>query len=189
MDMRKSGNLRMLMAAVLVLIFAMLVAGCDKQQSGAGSGSEQSAQSALEHVLSCTVQEAADFETASEEVKKTAETGDETGLVSVDGLETYFQMRFGDDLTEECMNRMTADRTIAVSIKLAEQYQSDILAEDIQLTERSGDEDMYDFEAKLVTAADSKQIASVTGVVAMKEESQAVWKISNLTVKVMDVIN
>ena len=173
------------MTTALVLTLVMAIAGCGKQQSGAGSGSEQSAQSALEHVLSCTVQEAADFETASEEVKKAAETGDETGLVSVDGLENYFQTRFGDDLTEECMNRMMADRTIAVSIKLEEQYQSDILAEDIQLTKRSGDEDMYDFEAKLVAAADSKQIASVTGVVTM-EESQSSWKISNLTVKVTE---
>lgn len=185
MDMRKSGNLWLIMIVALILTLVMAIAGCGKQQSGAGSGSEQSAQSALEHVLSCTVQEAADFETASEEVKKAVETGNETGLVSVDGLENYFQGRFGDDLTEECMNRMMADRTIAVSIKLAEQYQSDILAEDIQLTKRSGDENMYDFEAKLVTAADSKQIASVTGVVTM-EESQAVWKISNLTVKVTE---
>ena len=84
------------------------------------------------------------------------------------------------------MNRMMADRTIAVSIKLAEQYQSDILAEDIQLTKRSGNEDMYDFEAKLVIAADSKRIASVTGVVTM-EESQSSWKISNLTVKVTEL--
>lgn len=185
--MRKSGNLRMIMAAALTLACVMAIVGCGKQQSGAGSGSEQSAQSALEHVLSCTVQEADDFETASEEIKQAAaETGDETGMISVDGLETYFQGRFGDDLTEDCMNRMMADRTIAVSIKLAEQHQSDILAEDIQLTKRSGNEDMYDFEAKLVTAADSKQIASVTGVVTM-EESQSSWKISNLTVKVTEL--
>ena len=185
--MRKSGNLRMIMAAALTLACVMAIVGCGKQQSDAGSGSEQSAQSALEHVLSCTVQEAADFETASEEIKQAAaETGDETGMISVDGLETYFQGRFGDDLTEDCMNRMMADRTIAVSIKLAEQHQSDILAEDIQLTKRSGNEDMYDFEAKLVTAADSKQIASVTGVVTM-EESQSSWKISNLTVKVTEL--
>lgn len=185
--MRKSGNLRMIMAAALTLACVMAIVGCGKQQSDAGSGSEQSAQSALEHVLSCTVQEADDFETASEEIKQAAEeTGDETGIVSVDGLETYFQGRFGDDLTEDCMNRMMADRTIAVSIKLAEQYQSDILVEDIQLTKRSGNEDMYDFEAKLVTVADSKQVASVTGVVTM-EESQSSWKISNLTVKVTEL--
>ena len=183
--MRKSGNLWLAMIAALILVCVMAIAGCGKQQAGAGSGSEQSAQSALEHVLSCTVQEAADFETASEEIKQAAEeTGDETGIVSVDGLETYFQGRFGDDLTEDCLNKMMADRTIAVSIKLADQ--SDILAEDIQLTKRSGNEDMYDFEAKLVTAADSKQIASVTGVVTM-EESQSSWKISNLTVKVTEL--
>ena len=181
--MRKSGNLWLAMIAALILVCVMAIAGCGKQQSGAGSGSEQSAQSALEHVLSCTVQEAADFETASEEIKQAA--ADETGIVSVDGLETYFQGRFGDDLTEDCLNKMMADRTIAVSIKLAEQYQSDILAEDIQLTKRSGNEDMYDFEAKLVTVADSKQIASVTGVVTM-EESQSSWKISNLTLKVSE---
>ena len=183
--MRKSGNLRMIMAAALTLVCVMTIAGCGKQQAGAGSGSEQSAQSALEHVLSCTVQEA-DFETASEEIKQAAEeTGDETGIVSVDGLETYFQGRFGDDMTEDCLNKMMTDRTIAVSIKLAEQYQSDILAEDIQLTKKSSNEDMYDFEAKLVTAADSKQIASVTGVVTM-EERQSSWKISNLTLKVSE---
>lgn len=184
MGMRKSGNLRMIMTSALLLTLVMAVAGCGKKQVNAGS--EQSAQGALEHVLSGTVQEAADFETASEEVKKTVETGNETGLVSVDGLENYFQERFGDDLTEECMNRMMADRTIAVSIKLAEQYQSDILTEDMQLTKRSGDENMFDFEAKLVTAADSKQVASVTGVVTM-EESQSSWKISNLTVKVTEL--
>ena len=184
--MRKSGNLRMIMAAALTLVCVMTIAGCGKQQAGAGSGSEQSAQSALEHVLSCTVQEAADFETASEEIKQAAEeTGDETGIVSVDGLETYFQGRFGDDMTEDCLNKMMTDRTIAVSIKLAEQYQSDILAEDIRLTKKSSNEDMYDFEAKLVTAADSKQIASVTGVVTM-EERQSSWKISNLTLKVSE---
>ena len=121
--MRKSGNLWLAMIAALILVCVMSIAGCGKQQAGAGSGSEQSAQSALEHVLSCTVQEAADFETASEEIKQAAEeTGDETGIVSVDGLETYFQGRFGDDLTEDCLNKMMADRTIAVSIKLAEQY-------------------------------------------------------------------
>lgn len=184
--MRKSGNLWLAMIAALILVCVMAIAGCGKQQAGAGSGSEQSAQSALEYVLSCTVQEAADFETASEGIKQAAEeTGDETGIVSVDGLETYFQGRFGDDLTEDCLNKMMADRTIAVSIKLAEQYQSDILAEDIQLTKRSGNEDMYDFEAKLVTVADSKQIASVTGVVTM-EERQSSWKISNLTLKVSE---
>lgn len=53
--------------------------------------------------------------------------------------------------------------------------------EDIQ-KKKSGAEDMYDFEAKLVTSADSKQIASVTGVVTM-EESQSSWKISSLTLK------
>lgn len=184
--MRKSGNLWLVVIAALILACVMAIAGCGKQQSGAGSDSEQSAKSALEHVLSCTVQEAADFETASEEIKQAAaETGDETGMISVDGMETYFQGRFGDDLTEDCLNRMMADRTIAVSIKLAEQYQSDILAEDIQLTKRSGNEDMYDFEAKLVTSDDSKQVAKVTGVVAM-EESQSSWKISNLTLKVTD---
>ena len=94
--MRKSGNLRMIMAAALTLVCVMTIAGCGKQQAGAGSGSEQSAQSALEHVLSCKVQEAADFETASEGIKQAAEeTGDETGIVSVDGLETYFRGKFG----------------------------------------------------------------------------------------------
>ena len=185
--MRKSRNLWLVMIGALILACVMAIVGCGKQQSGADSGSEQSAQSTLEHVLSCTVQEADDFEAALEEIKQAAaETGDETGMISVDGLETYFQGRFGDDLTEECLNRMMADRTIAVSIKLAEQHQSDIQAEDIQLTEKSGAEDMYDFEAKLVTSADSKQVASVTGVVTM-EESQSSWKISNLTVKVTEL--
>ena len=68
--MRKSGNLWLAMIAALILVCVMTIAGCGKQQAGAGSGSEQSAQSALEHVLSCTVQEAADFETASEEIKQ-----------------------------------------------------------------------------------------------------------------------
>lgn len=78
--MRKSGNLWLAMIAALILVCVMAIAGCGKQQAGAGSGSEQSAQSALEHVLSCIVQEAADFETASEEIKQAAEeTGDETG--------------------------------------------------------------------------------------------------------------
>lgn len=80
--MRKSGNLWLAMIAALILVCVMAIAGCGKQQAGAGSGSEQSAQSALEYVLSCTVQEAADFETASEGIKQAAEeTGDETGIV------------------------------------------------------------------------------------------------------------
>lgn len=50
--MRKSGNLWLAMIAALILVCVMAIAGCGKQQAGAGSGSEQSAQSALEHVLS-----------------------------------------------------------------------------------------------------------------------------------------
>ena len=53
--MRKSGNLWLAMIAALILVCVMAIAGCGKQQAGAGSGSEQSAQSALEHVLSLLI--------------------------------------------------------------------------------------------------------------------------------------
>ena len=143
----KLKRLGRIFACMAVLMAMLLAAGCQKS----GNSSEESANAVLNQFLSGTVQVADEFDSQYAEIAS-AETGDETGMVSIDGMEDYFQKQFGEIMTADCIADLMADRSMIAPMKLAQQLDKDIIAQDIQLTAKSGEDNAYDFTAQLVTS-------------------------------------
>ena len=175
MKLKRLGRISACMAAMMVMLLA---AGCGKSSGS----SEESANAVLNQFLSGTVQDADEFDSQYAEIAS-AETGDETGMVSIDGMEEYFQKQFGEIMTVDCIADLLADRSMIVPMKLAQQMDKDIIAQDIQLTAKSGEDNAYDFTAQLVTSDDKQPVGTATGYVKMQSDNSN-WKASALTIKI-----
>lgn len=175
MKLKRLGRISVCMAVLMVMLLA---AGCQKS----GNSSEESANAVLNQFLSGTVQDADEFDSQYAEIAS-AETGDETGMVSIDGMEDYFQKQFGEIMTDACISDLMANRSMIAPMKLAQQLDKDIIAQDIQLTAKSGEENAYDFTAQLVTSDDKQPVGTATGYVKMQSDNSN-WKASALTIKI-----
>ena len=143
MKLKRLGRIFVCMAVLMVMLLA---AGCQKS----GNSSEESANAVLNQFLSGTVQVADEFDSQYAEIAS-AETDDETDMISVNGMDDYFQKQFGEIMTDACISDLMANRSMIAPMKLAQQLDKDIIAQDIQLTAKSGEENAYDFSAQLVT--------------------------------------
>lgn len=159
-------------ACMAVLMAMLLAAGCQKS----GNSSEESANAVLNQFLSGTVQDADEFDSQYAEIAS-AETGDETGM------EEYFQKQFGEIMTADCIADLLADRSMIAPMKLAQKLDKDIIAQDIQLTAKSGEDNAYDFSTQLVTSDDKQPVGTATGYVKMQSDNST-WKASALTIKI-----
>lgn len=175
MKLKRLGRISACMAAMMVML---LVADCGKSSGS----SEESANAVLNQFLSGTVQDADEFDSQYAEIAS-AETGDETGMVSIDGMKDYFQKQFGEIMTVDCIADLLADRSMIAPMKLAQQMDKDIIAQDIQLTAKSGEDNAYDFTAQLVTSDDKQPVGTATGYVKMQSDNST-WKASALTIKI-----
>lgn len=165
-------------ACMAVLMAMLLAAGCQKS----GNSSEESANAVLNQFLSGTVQDADEFDSQYAEIAS-AETDDETDMISVNGMDDYFQKQFGEIMTDDCISDLMANRSMIAPMKLAQQLDKDIIAQDIQLTAKSGEDNVYDFSAQLVTSDDKQPVGTVTGYVKMQSDNSN-WKASALTIKI-----
>ena len=86
-------------------------------------------------------------------------------------------------MTADCIADLLADRSMIAPMKLAQQMDKDIIAQDIQLTAKSGEDNAYDFTAQLVTSDDKQPVGTATGYVKMQSDTSA-WKASALTIKI-----
>ena len=175
MKLKRLGRIFVCMAVLMVMLLA---AGCQKS----GNSSEESANAVLNQFLSGTVQVADEFDSQYAEIAS-AETGDETGMVSIDGMEDYFQKQFGEIMTDACISDLMANRSMIAPMKLAQQLDKDIIAQDIQLTAKSGEENAYDFSAQLVTSDDKQPVGTAEGYVKMQSDNSN-WKAAALTIKI-----
>lgn len=165
-------------ACMAVLMAMLLAAGCQKS----GNSSEESANAVLNQFLSGTVQDADEFDSQYAEIAS-AETDDETDMISVNGMDDYFQKQFGEIMTDDCISDLMANRSMIAPMKLAQQLDKDIIAQDIQLTAKSGEDNVYDFSAQLVTSDDKQPVGTATGYVKMQSDNSN-WKASALTIKI-----
>ena len=171
-------RLKNIYVGVILLMTVIITAGWQKSSDS----SEESAKAVLNQFLRGTVQNANEFDSQYAEIAS-AETGDETGMVSIDGMEDYFQKQFGEIMTADCIADLLADRSMIAPMKLAQQLDKDIIAQDIQLTAKSGEENAYDFTAQLVTSDDKKPVGTAEGYVKMQFDNSN-WKASVLTIKI-----
>ena len=102
-------------------------------------------------------------------------TASEPGLVQVDdgGFAAFYQAQFGDCMTQQCLEKLLANRLPTRIASLSGQPAG------LTLQKRSGADHCYDFSADL-QAADGTNTASVTGTITMVKEDGA-WKASDLT--------
>ena len=170
--------LKNIYVGVILLVVVMMAAGCGKSSGS----SEESATAVINQFLSGTVQDANEFDSQYAEITS-AETGDETEMISVAGMDDYFQKQFGKIMTDDCIADLLADRSMIAPMKLAQQLDKDIIAQDIQLTAKSGEDDAYDFTAQLVTSDDKKLVGTAAGYVKMQSDNSN-WKASALTIKI-----
>ena len=172
--MMKLKRLGRIFACMAVLMAMLLAAGCQKS----GNSSEESANAVLNQFLSGTMQDADEFDSQYAEIASA-----ETGMVSIDGMEDYFQKQFGEIMTADCIADLLADRSMIAPMKLAQQLDKDIIAQDIQLTAKSGEDNAYDFSTQLVTSDDKQPVGTATGYVKMQSDNSN-WKASALTIKI-----
>jgi len=102
-------------------------------------------------------------------------TASEPGLVQVDdgGFAAFYQAQFGDCMTQQCLEKLLANRLPTRIASLSGQPAG------LTLQKRSGADHCYDFSADL-QAADGTTTASVTGTITMVKEDGR-WKAAALT--------
>lgn len=86
-------------------------------------------------------------------------------------------------MTDACISDLMANRSMIAPMKLAQQLDKDIIAQDIQLTAKSGEENAYDFSAQLVTSDDKQPVGTAEGYVKMQSDNSN-WKAAALTIKI-----
>ncbi len=166
-----------ILPVILLLVTAVSAVGCGQKDSGP----EQQSQAALELLLSCTMEQAEDFDAAmSTAFAETAESS-EIGLTvgNDDELMGYLTDRFGGTMTDACIEDLTMNRMIYRSAALAKDFGSDVNADDVELTKRPDEEECYDFSAELKTSA-GNPAAKASGTVWMEKDG-AEWKVSHIT--------
>ena len=175
MKLKRLGRISVCMTVLMVMLLA---AGCRKSSNS----SEESANAVLNQFLSGKVQVADEFDSQYAEIAS-AETDDETDMISVNGMDDYFQKQFGEIMTDACISDLMANRSMIAPMKLAQQLDKDIIAQDIQLTAKSGEENAYDFSAQLVTSDDKQPVGTAEGYVKMQSDNSN-WKAAALTIKI-----
>lgn len=169
---------RYILSIVLVFVIAAALIG-HKQDGG---NPEWQSWAALEQLLSCTLQQAEEFDVAAEIAQASMEAGmdSEPGLTQDDGrLRDYLIERFGGSMTDACIEELAMNRTFYQSVTLARQFDSDIEAGEIELAKCSGGQECYTFSAEIKTSA-GDSAAAAQGKISMKKD-EADWKAYHIT--------
>ena len=154
-------------ALSLIIFFVAVAAVFFVASRLRGDPAEKQAQTILTQLLSSS--------DAVEPAADDSYTASEPGLVQVDdgGFAAFYQAQFGDCMTQQCLEKLLANRLPARIASLSGQPAG------LTLQKRSGADHRYDFSADL-QAADGTTTASVTGTITMVKEDGA-WKASDLT--------
>ena len=154
-------------ALSLIIFFVAVAAVFFVASRLRGDPAEKQAQTILTLLLSSS--------DAVEPAADDSYTASEPGLVQVDdgGFAAFYQAQFGDCMTQQCLEKLLANRLPTRIASLSGQPAG------LTLQKRSGADHCYDFSADL-QAADGTTTASVTGTITIVKEDGA-WKASDLT--------
>lgn len=143
-----------------------------------GGDLRQQAAAALTALLSNTAQQVEELNAAIEAgLTGSAPSGGEGMGQGGDAITGYLTERFGDVMTARCIERLIADR---VFTRLPQRAGPDTQARGLELAERSGAPQLYDFFAELITP-EGVTATTAKGTVTMEQEGE-VWKASRVTV-------
>ena len=180
-------SLRHVLTGVLALAAAAATIGCGKSGK-IDSSTEQRPQLALEQLLSCTLQQAEDFDAKFALSSEEAMANGEIGLTQDDGrLREYFLERFGDSMTDACIETLAASRTFYKSAALAKDLNSDIHVDEVELTKSSDEPECYQFSAVIKTSA-GDPAAAANGMISMEKDGDE-RKASRITLTMEETHN
>lgn len=183
--MKKAASIKTLqyfLLLILTVFVTIAAAGCGRNDRKSDANPEQQSQTALNQLLSCTVQQAEEFDTAVAADQASMETAadGETGLAQGDAqLRDYLAKRFGDSMTDDCIEELTKSRSFYKSIALAKDLGADIETGEMELTKRSDEQDCYTFSAEIKTSA-GDPAAVAQGTISMQKDGTE-WKASKIT--------
>lgn len=154
-------------ALSLIIFFVAVAAVFFVASRLRGDPAEKQAQTILTQLLSSS--------DAVEPAADDSYTASEPGLVQVDDGDfmAFYQAQFGDCMTQQCLEKLLANRLPTRIASLSGQPAG------LTLQKRSGADNCYDFSADL-QADDGATTASVSGTITMVKEDGA-WKASDLT--------
>lgn len=183
--MKKKRNIKLLLyiLPIVLILVAVIIAISYKQ---GGDNLELQAKTALNQLLSCTLQQAKDFDTAIIQSVAEAVTDSETGLIQNDEkLREYLKKKFGNIMTYACIEELAMRRTFYKSIALAKSLTADIEVSELELVKRSDQQECYDFSAKIITSA-GDEAATARGTISMEKDGTE-WKASKITLTVEEI--
>ena len=160
-------------SAILIAIVALIAVATLLLQSG--SKAVFQAEIAINSLLSCTVEEAEKFDAVLAPKLPTEGVGISS---QGDELSAYLAERFGESMTEDCIEKLAANRTFYRSVKLAKDNNCDIVMSELKLSAESGNKNTFDFSAVLL--ANGKEIETVSGSVRMVNTNE--WKADLITI-------
>ena len=166
---------------ILILIIVFTVIGYKRDSADL----ERQSRAALKKLLSCTLQQAEDFDAAAETTQAVMESAAAggTGLTQDDKLQDYLIEQFSDSMTEACIEELAMNRTFYQSIALIKQFNSAIEASEIELVQCAGEQKGYSFSAELKTSA-GDSVAAAKGIISMKKDEDR-WKASHITLTII----
>lgn len=173
---------------ILLIGLILLVAGITIRYKQEGDRLELQAKTALTQLLSCTGQQAEDFDAAILQSATAAVTDEETGLIQSDEtLREYLVNQFGDSMTYACIEDLAMSRTFYRSIALAKDLTTDIKVSELELIKRSDQQECYDFSAKLLSSS-GDEAGTARGTISMEKDGTK-WKASKITLTVDELHN
>lgn len=169
--MKKKTSLKQIQFIFLVVLLFLIAAAFAGYRLYAGN-SERQANVVLERLLSCTLQEAEEFEeTMLSFAEYEAESGEVGMMQKNDSVREYFVEQFGGFMTDSCMEDLVRNRNFYRGAALAKEFHSDIEVSGIELTRRTDGEESYNFSAELKTSA-GDPAATVSGTISMSRDGK-----------------
>ena len=160
-------------SAILIVIVAVIAVATLLLQSG--SKAVFQAEIAINSLLSCSLEDAEKFDAALAPKLP----ADEPGIQSAgDALTVYLTERYGESMTDDCIEKLAANRTFYRSVKLAKDQNCDIVMSELKLSAESGNKNTFDFSAVLL--ANGKEVETVSGSVRMVNTNE--WKADLITI-------
>ena len=148
----------LVLAPVLIIV---AFAGC----SGAGSY-DKAAKKFLSRVLPCSLERAAQLEEILEEDLQNASP--DAAVSGTERTEAYLKEKFSDVMTQKCITQAAANRALFGCKTRAEEYETDIKADNIELYGDISNDLLFYYSAELF--ADGEKVAIADGSVLLSDD-------------------
>ena len=182
MDMKKKISVK-LFWYILLIGLILLAAGITIRYKQGRGNLELQTKTALNQLLSCTQQQAEDFDAAIMQSATEAVTDREVGLIQSDEkLREYLVNQFADSMTYACIEELAMSRTFYRSVALAKDLTTDIRVSELELIKCSDQQECYNFSAKLLSSV-GDEVGTARGTILMEKDGTK-WKASKITLTV-----